>query len=78
MKIIWVLVTILHPALCAPNVVFVLMDDVGWADFGYNVKGNRAIVTPNLDRLAGQGLRLGSHYVQSSCTPSRASLMTGR
>ena len=78
MKIIWVLVTILQPALCAPNVVFVLMDDVGWADFGYNTDGLSLIPTPNLDELADQGLKLKNHYVHSSCTPSRAALMTGR
>ena len=61
-----------------PNIVFVLFDDVGWADFNYNVGGESAIPTPNLDRLASQGLKLKSHYVHSSCTPSRASLMTGR
>ena len=58
MKIIWALVVILQPALCAPNVVFVLMDDVGWADFGYNTDGLSLIPTPNLDELADQGLKL--------------------
>ena len=61
-----------------PNIVFVLFDDVGWADLGYNVVGRSAIPTPNLDALAGAGLKLKSHYVHSSCTPSRAALMTGR
>ena len=64
----------------SPNIIFVLVDDVGWADFGYNTNKPpaTAIPTPNLDRLAGQGVKLKSHYVHSSCTPSRASLMTGR
>ena len=64
----------------SPNIIFVLVDDVGWADFGYNTNkpSATAIPTPNLDRLAGQGVKLKSHYVHSSCTPSRASLMTGR
>ena len=61
-----------------PHIIFVLLDDVGWADFNYNVGGESAIPTPNLDRLAGQGLKLKSHYVHSSCTPSRAALLTGR
>jgi len=61
-----------------PNIVFILIDDVGWADFNYNIGGKSAIPTPNIDRLAGEGLKLKSHYVQSTCTPSRASLMTGR
>ena len=68
----------LAAAESAPNVVFVLFDDVGWADFDYNVHGRSAIPTPNLDALAGAGLKLKSHYVHSSCTPSRAALMTGR
>ena len=61
-----------------PNIVFVLLDDVGWADFDYNVGGKSAIPTPNIDALASQGLKLKTHYVHSSCTPSRAALMTGR
>ena len=39
----------------APNIVFVLFDDVGWADFNYNVDGHSAIPTPNLDALAAKG-----------------------
>ncbi|XP_066925705.1 arylsulfatase I-like [Clytia hemisphaerica] len=61
-----------------PNIVYILLDDVGWADFGYNVNGNTSIPTPNIDRIAGEGIKLKSHYVQPTCTPSRASLLTGR
>ena len=39
----------------APNIIFVLFDDVGWADFNYNVNGHSAIPTPNLDELAAKG-----------------------
>jgi len=60
-----------------PNLVFVLVDDVGWADFSYNVEKG-AIPTPGLDNLAARGVQLKSHYVQPTCTPSRAALMTGR
>ena len=42
-----------HPA--PPNIVFVLFDDVGWADFGYNSPGQSSIPTPNIDRMAKQG-----------------------
>ena len=38
-----------------PNVIFILVDDVGWADFNYNVHGKSPIPTPNIDRLAQQG-----------------------
>ena len=39
----------------SPNIIFVLFDDVGWADFNYNVDGHSAIPTPNLDALAAKG-----------------------
>merc|ERR1712215_603714 len=61
-----------------PNIIYILVDDVGWADFNYNIDGQSPIPTPNIDKLAGEGLKLKSHYVHSTCTPSRAALMTGR
>ena len=62
-----------------PNVLVVLMDDVGWGDFGCYGGGVMAgAATPNIDRLAREGLLLTSCYSEPSCTPSRASLMTGR
>ena len=63
----------------APNIVILLVDDMGWGDIGAN--GGGAVVgapTPNIDRLATEGLRLTSVYAQSTCTPTRAALMTGR
>ena len=38
-----------------PNIIFILVDDVGWADFDYNTPGSSAIPTPHIDSLAGQG-----------------------
>ena len=38
-----------------PNIIFIMVDDVGWADFGYNTPGSSAIPTPNIDTLAEQG-----------------------
>ncbi|MHB8220561.1 MAG: sulfatase-like hydrolase/transferase [Acidimicrobiales bacterium] len=62
-----------------PNVLIVLMDDVGWGDFGcYGGGVAVGAPTPAIDRLARQGLRLTSCYSEPSCTPSRASLLTGR
>ncbi|MEY4951427.1 MAG: hypothetical protein RL698_3638 [Pseudomonadota bacterium] len=62
-----------------PNVLFVLMDDVGWGDFGcYGGGVAVGAPTPRIDRLAAGGLRLTSCYSEPSCTPSRASLLTGR
>ena len=62
-----------------PNVLFVLMDDVGWGDFGcYGGGVAVGAPTPAIDRLARRGLQLTSCYSEPSCTPSRASLLTGR
>ncbi|MDA8057562.1 MAG: sulfatase-like hydrolase/transferase [Actinomycetota bacterium] len=63
----------------APNVLVILMDDVGWGDFGcYGGGVAVGAPTPNIDRLARQGKLLTSCYSEPSCTPSRASLLTGR
>ena len=60
-----------------PNVVFILVDDLGWKDTG--AYGNDFIETPNIDRLAGQGMRFTQAYTASPiCTPTRASLQTGQ
>ena len=58
-----------------PNIVFVLVDDWGYADVGFR---NPAIKTPNFDELAASGVLLNRHYVFKYCSPSRASLLTGR
>lgn len=57
-----------------PNIVFILADDMGWADVGYH---GSPIETPNLDRLADSGVRFGQHYVMPTCTPTRVGFMTG-
>jgi len=62
-----------------PNFLVVLFDDVGWGDFGCYGGGVMAgAPTPNIDRLAHEGLLLTSCYSEPSCTPSRASIMSGR
>lgn len=58
-----------------PNIVFILADDLGWADVAFH-GGNAP--TPNLDNLAQQGLELTHHYVAPVCSPTRTGLMTGR
>jgi len=58
-----------------PNIVFVMMDDVGMHDVGYN---GSPVPTPYLDELSGKGIRLTNYYVHPVCTPTRAALMTGR
>ena len=62
-----------------PNVVFILADNVGYGDMGpYGGGELRGYPTPNADRLAREGLRLTQFLVESTCTPSRAALMTGQ
>ncbi|NNE57566.1 MAG: arylsulfatase [Hellea sp.] len=58
-----------------PNVIIILADDLGWADVGYH---GSDIQTPNIDRLADEGMRLERFYATPFCTPTRAALMTGR
>jgi arylsulfatase A len=59
-----------------PNVVLIVTDDVGYADIG--CYGARDIRTPNIDRLAGQGVKLTDFYAAPQCTPTRAALISGR
>jgi arylsulfatase len=60
-----------------PNVVVIMCDDIGWGDpnaYGFD----RGVRTPNLNRLAAEGVRFSNWYGQSSCTAGRASFITGR
>ncbi|WP_269522384.1 arylsulfatase [Coraliomargarita parva] len=60
-----------------PNVIYILADDLGYAEVGYN--GQEKIQTPELDTMASQGMRFTNHYCGNSvCAPSRCSLMTGK
>lgn len=59
-----------------PNIVFILADDMGWSQPGFN--GGNAESTPNLDRLATEGMRLNEFYTHSVCAPTRAAFLTGR
>lgn len=58
-----------------PNIVYIVADDMGWADAGFR---GSDIATPNLDALAKGGAVLEQFYTQPMCTPTRAALMTGR
>ena len=62
-----------------PNILWFVVDDMGWGDPGV-YGGGEAIgaATPNIDRLANQGLRLTSTYSQPTCTPTRSAILTGR
>ena len=58
-----------------PNVLFILVDDMGWEDASY--MGSEYYRTPNIDTLAGNGMRFSQAYANPNCAPSRASLMSG-
>jgi arylsulfatase A-like enzyme len=59
-----------------PNIIIILADDLGWTDVG--CQGSKYYETPNIDKLATQGLRMTSHYHSQNCAPTRAALMTGQ
>ncbi|MCX7314286.1 MAG: arylsulfatase [Alphaproteobacteria bacterium] len=62
-----------------PNVVLILMDNLGYGELGVYGGGIlRGAPTPHIDKLASEGLRLLNYNVEAQCTPSRAALMTGR
>src|SRR5271167_1625499 len=58
-----------------PNIVFILVDNVGWGDF--SVYGG-STPTPRIDKLASEGIRFTNYTVESQCTPTRSAIMTGR
>jgi len=60
-----------------PNIVFMMTDDQGWGDVAYN--GNKVIKTPELDKMAKEGVRLDRFYAAAPvCSPTRGSMLTGR
>jgi len=59
-----------------PNIVFILADDLGYTDVA--CFGSRYYETPNIDRLAAQGVKLRNHHHCQNCTPTRAALMSGQ
>ena len=62
-----------------PNILFIVSDDTGYGDLGpYGGGEGRGMPTPNIDRLAEEGMTLFSFYAQPSCTPGRAAMQTGR
>ncbi|KAG5191062.1 Formylglycine-dependent sulfatase [Tribonema minus] len=58
-----------------PNILVVVVDDLGWSDVGFN---DPTFSTPNINALAAEGVNLDAFYVSPTCTPTRAQLMTGR
>lgn len=73
---LWLSCLVIAHADVRPNVILMMTDDQGIGDFG--VMGNRLIETPNIDALAARSGSLSTFYVSPVCSPTRASLMTGR
>ena len=76
-RILLLLVTSVLAAAAAdkPNFILIFADDQGWFDLG--IQGHPYIRTPNIDRMAREGMRFTSFYAAPFCGPSRAALMTG-
>ena len=68
-------------AYCAdsqkPNIVFIMGDDIGWSNIGAYNQGIMSGRTPNLDRMASEGMRFTDYYAEASCTAGRANFITG-
>ena len=60
-----------------PNILFIMGDDVGWFNIGAYHRGMMSGKTPNLDRLAGEGMMFTDYYAEASCTAGRANFITG-
>jgi len=61
-----------------PNIVVIMADDIGWFNIGAYHQGMMAGRTPNLDRLATEGVRFTDYYAEASCTAGRAAFITGQ
>src|SRR6516165_1965094 len=58
-----------------PNIVFILVDNVGWGDFGCY---GGMTPTPRIDKFANEGIRFNNYNVEAQCTPTRSAILTGR
>lgn len=61
-----------------PNIIFIMGDDIGWFNIGVYNQGIMAGRTPNLDKLAAEGMRFTDYYAEASCTAGRANFITGQ
>src|SRR5215471_11291072 len=66
-----------HAADKKPNILVIMGDDVGWFQIGAYHQGIMSGKTPNLDKLASQGMRFTDYYAEASCTAGRANFITG-
>jgi len=60
-----------------PNILFIMGDDIGWFNIGAYHRGIMSGKTPNLDKLAAQGMLFTDYYAEASCTAGRANFITG-
>src|SRR5262245_22660316 len=61
-----------------PNILFIMGDDVGWFNISAYHQGIMSGRTPNLDKLASEGMRFTDYYAEASCTAGRANFITGQ
>mgnify|MGYP001213743428 CR=1 FL=1 len=74
---LWLSLTLLPSLAKKPNVLFILVDDMGWRDLGN--EGSRFYESPNIDRIAQEGMKFTRGYATCQvCSPSRASILTGK
>ena len=77
LTIMFIFLLFLRSTFCEvlqPHVVYILADDLGWNEVSWN---NPGFLTPNLERLASNGVLLNQSYVSPKCSPSRAALLSG-
>jgi arylsulfatase len=61
-----------------PNILIIWGDDIGWWNISYNSRGQMGYRTPNIDRIANEGIAFTDYYAQQSCTAGRAAFITGQ
>ncbi len=75
--LIYALIALSAHAAKTPNILFIMADDLGWMDLA--CQGNKLVETPNLDRLAKQGMRFTDAYAAAPvCSPTRCAVLTGQ
>jgi arylsulfatase len=73
----WLLFAQSAQAQSKPNIIVIMSDDVGWFNIGAYHRGIMAGRTPNLDKLASEGMLFTDYYAEASCTAGRANFITG-
>eukprot|EP01083_Nonionella_stella_P112684 331796_1 len=74
-QILFILSSVILCHSSIPNIVFILMDDLGWHDVSFN---GGQFPTPNIDSLWSESVELNRHYIHLMCSPSRTQFLTGR